>query len=260
MSIKNKKIIKIGIVGIGGKMGQAIAKLAIHDSNVSISGGIEYTKHKLIGKDIGDLVGEQSSSVYVSDNTESFFNNLDVVVEFGLEKATKKFVKEASKRNIAFVSGSTGLKNETIKLLNEHSKIIPIFWSPNMSIGANILSQAAKDITPKVAKNFDIDITDIHHKQKRDIPSGTALSIKEAIESSLKKNKIKKKVNVSAIRAGDSTGEHSVIFSGNGEKIIIKHISTSRNIFAYGVIEVAKWIFKQRKGFYNMQNFLARKS
>ncbi len=260
MRMKHKEeVIKLGIVGAGGKMGQAIAKLAIDNPTVSINGASEYTKHKLIGKEMGNVLGEASINVYVSDNMKSFFNNLDVVIEFGLEEATIKFVKEASKRNVAFISGSTGLSNETIKLLKKHSKKIPIFWSPNMSIGANILKQVASEITSKVAKDFDIDITDIHHIQKRDTPSGTALSIKETIENTLKNKKIKKNVKVSAIRAGDSTGEHSVIFSGKGEKIIIKHISTSRNIFAHGAIEVAKWINLQKPGFYNMKDFLAGK-
>ena len=105
-----------------GKMGQAIAKLAMHDPNVSINGASEYNNHKWIGKDIGDLLGELSINVFVSDNMQSFFKNLDVVIEFGLEEATIKFVKEASKRNVAFISGSTGLSTETIKLLKKYSK------------------------------------------------------------------------------------------------------------------------------------------
>ena len=107
MKIKNKQGIKIGIVGIGGKMGQSIAKLAINDPKVFINSGIDHAKSKLAGKDIGDLVGEASLNIYVSDNIQKFFNKIDVIVEFGLEEATKMFVKAASKRNVAFVSGST---------------------------------------------------------------------------------------------------------------------------------------------------------
>ena len=257
MKTKEKKIINIGIVGVGGKMGQAIARLALQDSKVSIQGGSEQVNHKVLKRDIGDLLGVSKLNVHVTDNITKFFNNLDVVIEFGLEEATIRFVKEASKRNVSFVSGSTGLSNKTLKLLKMHSKKIPIFWSPNMSIGANILKKLASETTLRVSNNFDIDVTDIHHKLKRDTPSGTAISIKESIESSLKKKKINRKINVSAIRAGDSTGEHSVIFSGNGEKIVIKHISTSRDIFANGAIEAAKWIQSKRKGFYNMNDFLA---
>ena len=129
-----------------------------------------------------------------------------------------------------------------------------------MSIGANLLKEIAVKITSKIGKDYDIDITDLHHKEKRDNPSGTALSIKEAISEELKNRKIKKRVNISAIRAGDSTGEHSVIYSGKGERIIIKHISNSREIFAHGAIELSKWLQKQKAGFYNMKDFLHIKS
>ena len=115
-------------------------------------------------------------------------------------------------------------------------------------------------ITSKIGKDYDIDITDIHHKEKRDNPSGTALSIKEEIREELKNKKINKRVNISAIRAGDSTGEHSVIFSGKGERIVIEHISTSREIFAHGAIELSKWLQKQKAGFYKMKDFLHIKS
>ena len=129
-----------------------------------------------------------------------------------------------------------------------------------MSIGANLLKEIAVKITSKIGKDYDIDITDIHHKEKRDNPSGTALSIKEEIKEELKNRKIKKRVNISAIRAGDSTGEHSVIFSGKGERIVIEHISTSREIFAHGAIELSKWLQKQKAGFYKMKDFLHIKS
>ena len=102
------------------------------------------------------------------------------------------------------------------------AKKIPVLWSPNMSIGANLLKEIAAESAYKLGSDFDIDVTDIHHKKKRDVPSGTAISIKEKIEKKLKEKNIKKKINISSIRAGDSTGEHSVIFSGKGEKIIFK--------------------------------------
>ena len=96
----------------------------------------------------------------------------------------------------------------------------------------------------------------MHHKHKKDTPSGTAKFIQEEIQDSLKKIKVKKKVNISALRSGDSTGEHSIIFSGEGERVIIKHISSSRNIFANGAVRVAAWLHKKRPGFYNMSDFL----
>ena len=257
--MKNKKIVRVGIVGVAGKMGKAIASLAIKDPEMLVKGGSEYPKHRLIGKDIGLILGEKSINIPITSSLKSFFNNLDVVIEFGLEDATIMFLKEASRQNVAFLSGSTGLSSGTLKLMKKLSKNIPILWSPNMSIGANILKETSGELAFKLANDFDIDITDIHHKKKRDIPSGTALSIKESIDQLLKNNNLKKKINISAIRAGDSTGEHSVIFSGKGERIVIKHISTSRDIFAQGAIKISKWLYKQKRGFYNMKDYLAIK-
>lgn len=258
--MKKNKEIKVGIVGVAGKMGQAIASLAINDPKMSLNAGSEYSKHKLMGVDIGLMIGYKPINIFITDNIKSFFKDLDVVIEFGLEEATIKFLKEASENKVAFLSGSTGLSSNTLKLMKKLSKNIPILWSPNMSIGANLLKEIAGQMASKLGSDFDIDITDVHHKNKRDIPSGTALSIKEEVEQKLRNKNLKKDIGVSTIRAGDSTGEHSVIFSGKGERIIIKHLSTSRNIFAQGAIEIAKWLYKKKAGYYTMKDFLAVKS
>ena len=94
--------------------------------------------HTLIGTDIGLLLGKDNLNVFVEDNMKNFFKNIDIVIEFGLKKATNKYLREAGKRKVAFLSGSTGISLETIKLMKEVSKKIPILWSPNMSIGANL--------------------------------------------------------------------------------------------------------------------------
>ena len=252
----NKKI-RIGIVGIEGRMGKSIALAVLKSSGVELVSGIEHSKHKMLGKDIGIINGEKELGVKVTDNVDEFFKNLDVVIEFGLEPATKKYLLYAKKYKKAFVSGSTALTNSTITLMKKTSKIIPVFWAPNMSLGANLIKLLSEKAAGKLGLDFDIDITDLHHKHKKDVPSGTALFIKEAIEKKLKEKKIsKKKINIAAFRSGDSTGEHSIIFSGDGERIEIKHISSSRNIFSSGAVKVAKWIFKKKPGFYAMDDFL----
>ena len=253
--MKNKHI-KLGIVGIAGKMGKAIAHIANEDPKISLNAGSEHKNSNFIGTDVGVFLGMKPSNVLITNSIKSFFKDIDMVIEFGLEDATIRYLKAANKHNVAFLSGSTGLSESTIKLMKKYSKNIPVFWSPNMSIGANILKEIAKETSYKLASDFDIDITDIHHKAKRDTPSGTALSIKGEMEKKLKDNNIKKKISVSAIRAGDSTGEHSIIFSGKGEKIILKHISTSRNIFAHGAIKISKWLNEKRHGYYTFKDFL----
>ena len=256
MAIHNKNI-KIGVVGVEGRMGKSIVLAVLKSTGVELVSGIEHKKHKMLGRDIGLINGEKELGIKVTDNIEEFFKKLDVVIEFGLEPATKEYLLHAKKYKKVFISGSTALTNKTIILMKKTSKVIPVFWAPNMSIGANLIKLLSEKATEKLGLDFDIDITDLHHKHKKDIPSGTALFIKEAIEKKLKEKKIKKnKINIAAFRSGDSTGEHSIIFSGNGERIEIKHISSSRNIFSYGAVKAAKWIYKKRPGFYSMDDLL----
>jgi 4-hydroxy-tetrahydrodipicolinate reductase len=254
--MKNKTKIRIGIVGISGRMGKSIAKAIKKNTDAILAAGCEYKEHKDVGKDIGMVIGNKPIGILVTSNHKDFCKNIDVIIEFGLEKATKEYLYVAKKNKIAFISGSTALSKKTIQKMHLASKYIPVFWAPNMSLGANLISLLSKITTTKLGKDFDIDITDLHHKHKKDIPSGTAKFIKEEIEDSLKKIKVRKKVNVSALRAGDSTGEHSIIFSGEGERVIIKHISSSRSIFADGAVKVAAWLYKKKPGFYNMNDFL----
>ncbi len=254
---KNKKKINIGVVGIAGRMGMSIALAALKTPNVNLQAGSEHKRHKLLGKDIGYLIGKKKLDLKVTCNSDEFFKNIDVAIEFGLEKATQEYLLAAKQHQKAFVSGSTALSKKTLDLMKNVSSHIPVFWSPNMSLGANLLKGLSEKAAVKLGSDFDIDITDLHHKHKKDIPSGTALLIKEAIEKNLKENKIPKKmIKVAAFRSGDSTGEHSVIFSGEGERLEIKHISSSRNIFSFGVIKIAGWIYGKKPGFYEMSDYL----
>ncbi len=254
---KNKKNINIGVVGIAGRMGMSIARTALVTPNINLQAGSEHKRHKMLGKDIGHLIGGKKLDLNVTSNADEFFKNIDVAIEFGLEKATKEYLLEAKKHRKAFVSGSTALSKKTLDLMKNISSYIPVFWSPNMSLGANLLKGLSEKAAVKLGNDFDIDITDLHHKHKKDTPSGTALLIREAIESTLKENKIpKKKIDVAAFRSGDSTGEHSVIFSGKGERLEIKHISSSRNIFSFGAIKIAGWIYAKKPGFYQMKDYL----
>ena len=226
-----KKTINVGVVGAAGRMGIAVAKSLILNNNTTLKAGIETKNHKAIGVSIGSLTGDLSLDVQITDNKKYFFKDLDVVIEFGLADATKEFLLEAKKYKVAYVSGSTGLNTDLLKELS--------------SIAAR-----------KIGSNFDIDIIDLHHKSKKDTPSGTAISIKNDIEKTLVEEKIDRKTKIIAMRSGDSTGEHTVLFSGPSERLEFKHISSSREIFSDGAVKVAKWLVNKSKGFYQMHDYL----
>ncbi len=256
---RKKKIINVGVVGIAGKMGMAVTKSIISNDKTNVTAGIEHKKHKAVDKTIGSLIGNNAIGIKVTSDKKSFFKDLDVVIEFGLAGATKEFLIEAKKYKVAYVSGSTGLNKNTINLMKKVSEHIPVFWSPNMSVGANLLKELSSQVTKKIGSEFDIDIIDLHHKHKKDTPSGTALNIKYDIDQALLKKKVGKKSSVIAMRSGDSTGEHTVVFSGQGERLELKHISSSREIFSDGAVKVAEWIFSKPKGFYQMHDYLGLK-
>ena len=252
----NKKI-NLGIIGVAGKMGKSIVQAALLDNNINLSAGSEHTKSKMIGTDLGSLIGHKNLGVKVTSDKTYFCKDLDIMIEFGLEQATLEYLPLAKKNKIAFISGSTALSTRTLNLMKSASKVIPVFWAPNMSLGANLLKMLAEKTAMKIAEDFDVDIIDLHHKLKKDTPSGTAVLIKDALDNILRKKKLnKKKSSILAMRSGDSTGEHSVIFSGLGERIEIKHISSSRQIFASGAVKVATWVYKKKPGLYDMSHFL----
>ena len=159
--MKKKAKIRIGIVGISGRMGKSIAMAISKSSDVVLTAGCEYKKHKDIGKDIGVVLGKKPTGELVTCNHKEFCNNIDVIIEFGLEKATKEYLAVARKYKIAFISGSTALSNSTLKEMHLASKHIPVFWAPNMSLGANLINLLSKITTTKLGKSYG------DHKRKQ---------------------------------------------------------------------------------------------
>ena len=179
--MKDKKKIRIGIVGIAGRMGIAIANSVLENKETVLKAGSEKTNHKLINKDIGLVVGKKEMGINITSKKDEFFKNIDLVIEFGLGSATKDYLLHAKKNKVAFLSGSTGIDKKTKEMFKDAAKSIPIFWSPNMSIGANIIKDISGKITKKISKEFDIDITDLHHKQKKILHQGRQFPLKKQL-------------------------------------------------------------------------------
>ena len=145
MSVKKK--IRIGVIGIAGRMGREISKVILEDDRCILSGGLENKNSKFIGQNLDLIIGNNNLDLTITDNINKFFSSLDVVIEFGAPDATKNYIKECCKRRVALISGTTGLDKNTKDEIVNASKIIPILWAPNMSIGANVAIITAKFIT-----------------------------------------------------------------------------------------------------------------
>jgi len=233
---------KVIIVGACGKMSSAVVSLIDKEKDLKIIGGIEAMGHPLIGQPIG--------KGFIQANLNSIIKNTDVVVEFAIPEITLDNVKIAAKVGKPYIIGTTGLKD--LNEIKKSSKKIPILVSANFSLGVNLLYKLT-ETSAKLLKDFDIEIVEVHHKMKRDAPSGTAKKLVDVVQEARNK---RQEVQVHSIRAGDIVGEHNVMFIGIGERIELIHQATSRNAFASGVIKAIRFIVKQKPGFYSMNDVM----
>ncbi|HOM03486.1 MAG TPA: 4-hydroxy-tetrahydrodipicolinate reductase [Acetivibrio sp.] len=252
-------MINILLSGCNGKMGQVISKLASEKENLKIAAGL----------DINTSI-QNPYPVYTDINKCDA--KIDVIIDFSHPSVLQGLLEFAVARKIPAVIATTGLSNSQIKMLQEASKSIPIFFSANMSIGVNLVLDLVKKAAKVLENNFDIEIIEKHHNQKIDAPSGTALVIADAINSVLaeeheyiydrhsrRKKRNKKEIGIHAVRGGTIVGEHSVIFAGNDEIIEIKHTATSKYIFAEGSLNAAVFLHDKKPGMYNMDDLIKNK-
>ena len=235
-------MIKLGIAGVCGKMGRRIFEMASHDKDFDLNLALEQRGTSVIGKDIGKLK--------ISSSPDGVFL-IDVFIDFTVPEATELNLDYVAKYRKALVLGTTGLSEAQIKKVEEVSKVIPVVFSPNMSIGVNVLFSVLPEIAKRLGPDYNIEIVEAHHRGKKDSPSGTAKKIKQVLTEA-----VKKEIPTHSIRLGDIVGDHTVIFCGNSERIEIKHQAHSRDLFAVGALRAAKWIFGKAPGLYSMQDVL----
>lgn len=252
--------LKIILNGALGKMGKSIVEVCSQDKKVEIVGLIENEKCPYINKIY------YPSLPKITDNIETCINLCDVVIDFSTPQGTQKVTEICLNNKKPVVIGTTGHNEEQLNKIKNASTFIPILISPNMSFGVNLLYKLLDFTLNKIKNyNFDIEIMEAHHNQKKDAPSGTAKKLLEIIKNIKPESNFiysregivgprqKNEVGVFAIRAGDIVGEHTILLSSTGEKIEIKHTATSRNTFARGAIEAAKWLKNKKPGLYSIE-------
>ena len=263
-------MIKIIILGSIGRIGKLLIKTIKKDQNIKLVGAVINPKHKLVGLDIGEIIGLGKINIKAVGNIKDIKNNFDTIIDFTNPKISLQTLDYCSKNKKSIIIGTTGFKKKQLKKIKLFKNKVPFVLSANMSIGANVVLDILISITKKlIRKDFDIDIIEYHHRKKIDCPSGTALTIGKQISKIIgyKLNtikvlnktgpRIKNTIGYSIIRAGDIKGEHKVSFSSkSGEIIEINHKVTNRLVFAYGALLAAKWIKKKTNGCYNMQDVL----
>jgi len=250
-------MIKIVVCGAAGKMGKMIIAKILSDKDLVLSGAVEFKGHL--------SVGESIDKIDVTDNFAEALKLSDVAIDFTNSFSTLYHLDIAQKQKKAIVIGTTGISESGIEKIRDASKNISIVFSPNMSVGVNLLFKLVDEVASAIP-NYDVEIIEAHHNQKKDAPSGTALKLAEIISAKLKLEQVfgrhgnvgarKKEIGIHSVRAGDIVGEHTVIFAGNGERIELVHRAHTRDTFAAGAIKAAKWIFGKNPGLYTMRDVL----
>lgn len=265
-------MLKVIVSGVAGKMGSTILRRVLMDSSLKLSGALEHKNHPWLGKDAGNVIGLGRTEVIVTEGDAQITG--DVIIDFTTKDATLSLLKTAERNKIPMVIGTTGLDDSERKEVSKSSETIPIVFSPNMSIGINLLFMLLTRTVELLGEEYDVEIFEEHHRYKKDAPSGTALAIGEVIAKALGKKlekigvferkgitgeRQKGTIGIQSIRAGDIIGDHTVLFATEGERIEFTHRATSRDNFARGAIRAAKWVVHQEPGLYSMKDVLGLK-
>jgi len=260
------------LCGALGRMGKTILRLSLEYSDFEVVAGVEHPDCIRVA-DLGEASGIQElKGKPLTSRLEEVISQCHVVIEFsGNPSAAVSHTKIASLSGKGIVIGTTGFSEEEVQEIKTHSQNIPILLSPNMSLGVNLLFKLV-ELSAKALKdkNFDIEISEIHHRFKKDAPSGTALRLANIVanvfNSTLKDTAVfgregvhqrgMHEIGVLALRGGDVVGDHTVYFLGFGERIELTHRATSRDTFAKGAIEASRWLKDKPAGFYSMFDVL----
>ncbi|PAF44524.1 4-hydroxy-tetrahydrodipicolinate reductase [Helicobacter sp. 11S02596-1] len=256
---------KIGIFGATGRIGRLLITEIAHSQNHSLSS-------VFVRKELDFLLPKNTENTLVTNDLESFIRHCDVVIDFSLPNATSSLLNTALKNPVPIVSGTTGLDEKTLDLLKELSNAVPVLYATNMSKGVAILNKILP-ILAQGLKEADIEICEIHHRHKKDAPSGTALSLGETcakarnldlgnVRVSGRDGNIGERkpdeIAIMSLRGGDVAGRHTVGFYLDGEYLELTHNATSRLTFAKGALRAAEWLIKQEKGFYGIEDIFSK--
>ncbi len=262
---------RIGIIGCGGRMGRMIVAEVLDTEACILVGGIERSCSPHIGLDLATLIGRPPIGLVVGEEPRPLFDAADVLVDFSSVSSTAANAALAAETGKALVVGTTGLGPEQTDALAAAARRVPVLCSPNMSLGVNIMFSLVEQVSRTLDDGYDIEIMEMHHRNKVDAPSGTALTLGRAaalgrgIDLGVSSQRVrdgyigqrrKGDIGFVTVRGGDMVGEHTVIFAADGERVELTHKASSRVIFARGAVRAALWMHGREPGLYAMQDVL----
>jgi 4-hydroxy-tetrahydrodipicolinate reductase len=269
---EDRQSIRAIVVGAAGKMGSRIIATIRETPSIELGQAVERPDHPQMGKDVGEVIGLGSVGVPVESDLKR--EKGEVIIDFSSASASMKSARFARENGLAVVIGTTALQPPDVQSLEELSKGMRCVFSPNMSVGVNVMFRIVQEVARALGPAYDIEILEAHHRLKKDSPSGTAVKLGELISSAVGRDfervgvygrkgiigeRSRDEIGMQVVRAGDIVGEHTVLFGGIGERLEIIHRAQSRDNFARGAVRAAMWVVGQPNGFYDMQDVLGLK-
>ena len=265
---------RLVVAGAGGRMGRTLVKAITDSKDFVLAGALEDARSPLIGWDAGVLAGLPENGIKLVGDAGPLMDKADGIIDFTAPAATLAFATLAAKSHKVHIIGTTGLSAVDEAKIKDAAKTAAIVKSGNMSLGVNLLAALTKRVAKTLDNSFDIEILEMHHNQKVDAPSGTALMLGRAAAEGrgidLDRNSVRSRdgntgarhagdIGFANLRGGSVVGEHSVIFAGQAERIELVHKAEDRMIFARGALHAALWARTQKPGLYSMMDVLGLK-
>lgn len=261
--------LRVAVAGASGRMGRLVIDQVIDAADARLVGALEHHGSPEVGSDAGGLVGRPIGVRIVGDPALALAD-AEVVIDFSAPTATAGVVRAAAARGVACVVGTTGLGDDAKAAIDEACAKVPVLAAPNMSLGVQVLAQLVTEAVKLLGDDFDVEVIEAHHREKKDAPSGTALRLVEAVRRAralspdalrhgrhgADAKRARGEVGVHAVRGGDIAGDHTVLLAGEGERIELTHRASSRAVFAAGAVRAARWVRGRPPGRYSIGDVL----
>ncbi len=265
---------EVVVAGAAGRMGSRVVACLHDDKDLRLAGALEAPRHPALGRDAGEVAGVGRLGVVLTADPEAVLSQDRILVEFSVPEATLEHVRLAAARGARAVIGTTGFTEPQREEIAQLAQRAPVLLSPNMSVGVTLALKLLAEMAAVLGEEYDVEIAEMHHRFKKDAPSGTALRMAEVIAQALGRNlsqvavygrqgltgeRSRGEIGILSLRSGDVVGEHTVSFGTLGERLELTHRAHSRDTFARGALRAVKFIAKASPGLYSMQDVLGLK-
>jgi len=265
-------VLRLLIIGAAGRMGQALTRAASERSDMRITGAVDAPGGAQVGRDVGELAGVGRLGVTITSDLAATLAESDAALDFSHASASATSLAACVAAGRPLLIGTTGHDAHFRHELERAARHIALLVAANTSVGVTLLTEVARRCAEVLPLEFDVEIFEAHHRHKKDAPSGTALALGRAVADARGqdldevgvRNRIGAaprepgEIGFAVMRGGDIVGEHSVVFAGDGEQLVLTHRATDRSVFARGALEAAAWLARRPPGRYHMRDILSK--